>query len=216
MVLTSNHTLNSVLFKVFGIGHIPTSAVLYEKTTPVAIVNSWTCFTVYGLSKTFVKRYSNSYLKKHPEKKGKDLESTKRLCKRYVNKPLTITSFIEGTRFSNEKKIKQNSKYDYLLKPKATGFAFVLSALPSLNKIIDTTIVYSPLKNSNSSESKIGLWDFLCGKIEKITVEYEIIPIDENLKGDYFDRSFRSKLQTWLNDLWQEKDKKIKTIKTKA
>ena len=91
-----------------------------------------------------------------------------------------------------------------------------MSALPSLNKIIDTTIVYSPLKNSNSSESKIGLWDFLCGKIEKITVEYEIIPIDENLKGDYFDRSFRSKLQTWLNDLWQEKDKKIKTIKTKA
>ena len=81
-------------------------------TLPLMGLASW--FAGYP----FMERHSASYLKKHPEKKGQDLETTKRLCKRIAKQPFTVTSFLEGTRFTAEKKQRQGSPYKYLLKPK--------------------------------------------------------------------------------------------------
>ncbi len=185
-----------VLNKVFG-GRIPMLMFFMKKELiwmlPVVGLACW--FAGYP----FMKRYSVAYLKKHPEKKGLDLETTKRLCKRFKNRPLTVTSFIEGTRFTPVKKRQQHSPYKHLLKPKMSGFAFVLAALEkSLHDIINITIVYP--------EGKISLWDFICGRIKRIIVRYEVIPITKNLRGDYHDREFRVTLQAWLNQTWQEKD----------
>lgn len=147
----------------------------------------------------FMERYSATYLKKHPEKKGQDLETTKRLCRRFNNQPVTIGNLLEGTRFTAEKKRRQQSPYQHLLKPKLSSFAFMLSAMEeSLHEIINATIVYP--------EGKNGFWDFICGKIKKVIIIYEVIPITAKLRGDYYDREHRAQLQQWLNKRWQEKD----------
>ncbi len=50
----------------------------------------------------------------------------------------------------------------------------------------------------------------MCSKKSKINVYIEVFPIEEKLKGNYFeDEKFRNDFQTWLNSLWTEKDKLI-------
>lgn len=154
----------------------------------------------------FVTRYSSEYLKKHPEKKGKDLELTRRACEKFKNQPVTIMNYIEGTRFTNEKYNKQSSPYRHLLKPKAGGFSFVVSAMEEhLDGIINATIVYPP---------ETSLWSFFCGKTSKIIVRYELLPMSCVPKGDYIqDENFREKFQLWTNELWHAKDDLIEKIK---
>lgn len=194
-----------ILEEVFG-RRIPTLMFFMKKqliwTVPVLGICCW--FAGYP----FMERHNKAYLKKHPEKKGQDLATTKKLCNRFINHPLTVTSFLEGTRFTPVKKHQQRSPYQHLLKPKMSGFAFVLAALEkSLHEIINVTIVYP--------EGKVGLWDFVCGRINRIIVRYEVIPITKELRGDYHDREFRANLQTWLNQLWQQKDTLITEQKEK-
>lgn len=154
----------------------------------------------------FMKRYSKEYLKKHPEKTGQDLEITRRACERLKNQPITIINYIEGTRFTKEKHRRQQSPYKHLLKPKAGGFSFIIAAMQGhLDDIINTTIIY-PKEDTT-------LWDFMCGKVKKIIVRYEVIPVNENILGDYFnDAAYRHHFQQWTNQLWHEKDKLIDEI----
>jgi 1-acyl-sn-glycerol-3-phosphate acyltransferase len=49
----------------------------------------------------FVKRYTKSYLQKKPHLKGKDLEITRKACKKFKKMPVSIMNFVEGTRFTN-------------------------------------------------------------------------------------------------------------------
>jgi len=164
---------------------------------PVAGIACW----VMGFP--FVKRYSQEYLKKHPEKAGQDLEITRRACEKFKDQPITIMNYIEGTRFTEEKYLKQQSSYKHLLKPKAGGFAFVIAAMEGhLESIINTTIIYP--------DPDTSLWHFMSGKVKKIIVRYEVIPITSNMLGDYFnDAEFRRKFQHWTNQLWHEKDQLI-------
>jgi len=189
-----------IIYKIFG-ERIPTLAFFLKKpllwTLPLI---SWTCWII-GFP--FMQRISKSYLKNHPEKKGQDLEITKRFCQRYEKYPVTVTSFLEATRFTQEKKHRQHSPYKYLLKPKAHSFACVLNTMGnSLQDIINVTIIHP--------EQNISFWNFVCGRIKNVIVHYEIIPINENLRGDYpGNREFRTKFQKWLNQLWYEKDQLI-------
>jgi len=97
----------------------------------------------WGLDYPFMKRYSPAKLAKHPELRGKDLETTRAACERYRNVPVTILNFLEGTRFTKAKHDRQGSPYRYLLKPKAGGMALSLSALgEKINSLLDVTIVY--------------------------------------------------------------------------
>ena len=163
-------------------------------TLPVAGVVCW----ILGFP--FVQRYSKEYLKKHPEKAGRDLENTKKLCEKFKDQPMTIANYVEGGRINKERHQEQASPYKHLLKPKAGGFAFVLAVMEDrLSTIINTTIVYP--------DPKTTLWQFCCGKIKKIIVHYEVIPIDKELIGDYHqDKKYRVQVQQWLNQLWHEKD----------
>jgi transcriptional regulator with GAF, ATPase, and Fis domain len=59
----------------------------------------------------------------------------------------------------------------------------------------------------------LTFWDFLCGKLDKITVHYEVLPIPSDLIGDYgHDKEFRRQFQQWLNQRWQLKDEKIQSL----
>ncbi len=45
------------------------------------------------------------------------------------------------------------------------------------------------------------------GRVKRIQVRIEELPVDEALVGDYFnDKQFKRGFQEWLNQRWQEKD----------
>lgn len=161
--------------------------------------------TWWALDFPFMRRYSKSFLAKHPHLKGKDMETTRKACERFRFKPVSIMNFVEGTRFTNNKHSKQNSPFTHLLKPKAGGVAFVLSAMGSqLHKLIDVTIHYP--------HGIPTFWDFVSGKVKDIRVHIDVTPIKEIMDNgyysdDYFDNpEVRARFQRWLNDRWHKKD----------
>ena len=83
----------------------------------------------WALEFPFMKRYSADYLAQHPEKRGRDLETTRRACDRYRDIPVAILNFLEGTRFSLEKQAEQQSPYRYLLRPRTGGAALRRAAI---------------------------------------------------------------------------------------
>ncbi len=164
----------------------------------------------WALDFPFMKRYSKSVVAKKPHLKGKDLERTRKACRKFKDMPVSVMNFIEGTRFSPEKRDAQNSPYRNLLIPRAGGIAFVLSAMGDcLHKIINVTIVYhGPVPT---------FWQYISGQVKKITIDFELMPINSALVGDYFnDPEFKARFYDWLNKLWEEKDRKIDDLKKNA
>jgi 1-acyl-sn-glycerol-3-phosphate acyltransferase len=165
----------------------------------------------WGLDYPFMKRYSAAKLAKHPELRGKDLETTRKACEHYRNVPVTILNFLEGTRFTRAKHDKQQSPYRYLLKPKAGGMALALSALgEKINSLLDVTIVYP--------EGARGFWDFLAGRVRRVVVEVRSLTIPHELyAGSYEDDpAFRKRFHEWIAQLWAEKDRRIDQLLAEA
>jgi 1-acyl-sn-glycerol-3-phosphate acyltransferase len=160
----------------------------------------------WALDFPFMKRYSNEFLRKHPDLKGKDIEITRKACQKFKTKPVSVMNFVEGTRFTKAKHEKQQSPYKNLLRPKAGGVAFVLGAMGEyLNSLVNVTITY-PYGVKNFME-------FMCGKVTRIDVQVEITPITEDLLGDYFnDPVYREHFQNWVNQLWEKKDKDLDAL----
>jgi 1-acyl-sn-glycerol-3-phosphate acyltransferase len=157
----------------------------------------------WALDFPFMKRYSQSFIKKNPHLKGKDVETTRKACAKFKHKPVSIMNFIEGTRFTDEKHSKQKSPFQHLLKPKAGGIGFVLEAMGgNLHKIVNITIHYP--------EGIPTFSDFLAGRIQQVNVNVEVTPISDDLIGDYVrDRPFKIQFQQKVNQLWLDKDQKL-------
>lgn len=155
----------------------------------------------WALDFPFMKRYSKEFLAKHPEMRGKDIETTRKACERFKEIPVSIMNFLEGTRYTQTKHDQQQSPYRYLLKPKAGGIAFVLSSMGGLlHSLLDVTIVYN--------EKTIGFWDLMCGRVRHVKVRVTQREIPAGFaEGDYEnDAEFRERFQAWVSDLWLEKD----------
>lgn len=161
----------------------------------------------WALDYPFMRRYSQSFLQKYPHLKGKDIEITKRACEKFKDIPVSIMNFVEGTRLTQTKHIRQSSPYKNLLKPKSGGIGFVFSTMGDyISSILDVTIVYP--------QGNASFWDFLCGRVTSIKVHIDEIPVTDEFKGDYVDDNvFKLKFQQWLNNLWLEKDIRIDMMK---
>jgi len=161
----------------------------------------------WALDFPFMKRYTQSFLKKNPHLRGKDLETTRKACEKFKHKPVSVMSFIEGTRFTQPKHDKQKSPFQHLLKPKAGGIAFVLDAMGEhLTAIVDVTIHYPGGIPTFA--------DFLCGRIKRVQVEVHTREIANELSGDYFnDRSYKISFQKWLTQFWHDKDVRLEQMK---
>ncbi len=160
----------------------------------------------WALDFPFMKRYTKSFLKKHPHLKGKDLEITQKACEKFKTTPVSVMNFLEGTRFTPEKHHRQRSPFVHLLKPKAGGIAFVLAAMgEQMHQMLNVTIAYP--------DGVRNFWQFLCGNVREIRVRVESLPIDPELVGDYFtDKKFRVTFQNHLNVMWAEKDALITNL----
>lgn len=155
----------------------------------------------WALDFPFMKRYSKQQLARHPELRGKDLETTRKACEKFKTTPVSVMNFLEGTRFTAEKHAKQSSPYHYLLKPKAGGIAFVLGAMgEQIDTLLNVTIVYP--------QSIPTFWEFMKGEMREVEVLIEKRPIPARfVQQDYQnDLAFRKQFQEWVNQLWQEKD----------
>jgi len=145
------------------------------------------------------------FMKRKSSTRG-DLQAARKACEKFKLTPVSVMNFLEGTRFTSEKREKQNSPFRNLLQPKAAGIALVLDTMgQQLDSILDVTIVYP--------EGVQDIWTFLCSRSPKIMVRVKRIPVDKELLGDYFtDRNYRRHFNNWLNTLWSEKDKLIQTL----
>ncbi len=155
----------------------------------------------WALDYPFMKRYSPEFLKKNPHLKGKDIEITRKACRKFKGIPVSIMNFVEGTRFTPEKHDRQKSPFKHLLKPKAGGIGFVLSTMgEQLSSIVNVTIVYPG--------GDTRFWSFLCGRIKEIRVIIEKMPLTPDLLGDYVeDKEYQVEFQKRVNDIWTKKDK---------
>nr|WP_298170886.1 acyltransferase [uncultured Pseudomonas sp.] len=166
----------------------------------------------WALDYPFMRRYSKAFLDKHPELKGQDLLITKLACEKFKELPVTVVNYLEGTRCTPAKQAQQGSPYQYLLKPKAGGVAFVLAALgEQLDAVLDVTVVYP-------GERIPGFWDLISGQVPKVIVDIQTRALDPALwQGDYEnDAEFRQYVQAWVTRLWEEKDARIARIKAET
>ena len=165
----------------------------------------------WGLDMPFMKRYSKSYLAKYPHKKGKDLEATRKACEKFRYTPTSVINFIEGTRFTEEKRVKRASPFTNLLPPRAGGLALALDSMGSMfDAILDITIVY-PNGTPQFWAMCYGEFDHVIIDIKKRSVEQWMVD------GDYVnDREFRREFHQWLTQIWQAKDEKIDAMRLAA
>ncbi len=161
----------------------------------------------WALDMPFMQRYSREELERRPELRGVDLETTRRACEHFRQQPTSVINFVEGTRFSEDKRRRGGSPYAHLLSPRAGGIAFVLGAMgPILRELLDVTVAY-PAGGG-------GFWDLCCGRIRTIVVDVRRRPLEPWLSaGDYAgDEAFRRRFQAWLAGIWADKDARLAAL----
>ncbi len=205
-LLIANHLsyLDIILLIDFSAKRIPSPKFFLKQELiwlPFVGVAAW------ALDMPFMKRYSRDFVAKNPHLKGKDIETTRKHCRKFKKTPTTVINFVEGTRFTTEKKSLKKSPFQYLLPPKAGGIAFTFAAMGELfTNIIDVTLLYP------DNQEKI-MMDMLCGRLKRVVCHVKVLPVTEDLIGDYFnDPEFQQTFQNKLNRHWQDKDESINTI----
>ncbi len=167
-------------------------------------------FLPFALDFPLMSRYTPEALRKNPKLRAKDLQTTHKACQKIYQYPFTLLNFCEGTRFTAEKHLQQQSPYQHLLRPKAGGVAVAMQSLAGhLDNIISVTIAYPDgCKNFMS---------FLAGDVKKIVMRIEVLTVPDHLKtGDYLnDAAYRQAYKAWLEAHWQQKDQVLHQLLVK-
>lgn len=208
-LMIANHQswLDIFVLSYFACNRIPAPKYFLKdslKRVPFVGMACW------ALDMPFMRRYSRSFLKKHPHLIGKDIETTKKSCEKFKHKPTTIINFVEGTRFTEEKHRRQNSNFKHLLTPKASGIAFTMETMgEQFDKILNVTLLYP---NNPGHVMK----DMLKGNLTEIIIDVEQINEIDKLRGHYSkDVEFKKEFHRWLTQLWHKNDEKITSYLTK-
>ncbi len=161
----------------------------------------------WALDFPFMKRHGKAALRRNPQLRAQDRETTRRACAKFARVPTSVMNFAEGTRFTAAKHRAQASPYRHLLKPKAGALALALNAMgEQFHAMIDVTIVYPA--------GAPTFWQFLCGRTPQVLLRARQLPIPaEFCSGDYEgDADFRGQFHRWLAAIWEEKDQQIEVL----
>ena len=161
----------------------------------------------WALGFPFMRRYTPEYLQQHPEKRGRDLETTRIACRRFRHLPVTIVNYIEGTRFSREKREEQDAPYRYLLRPRIGGIAFVLASLAEeLDAMYDVTVVYP--------RPDVSMLDFISNRVPWIRIVLRRIDVPEEFRSDAITEPgpAREHFKQWIEQIWRDKDELIARV----
>ncbi|HEU0198458.1 MAG TPA: acetyltransferase [Nevskiaceae bacterium] len=156
----------------------------------------------------FMKRHTKSQIAANPALANDDLNATRRACEKFRTQPVTVVNFVEGTRFSEAKRVARGSPFQHLLRPKSGGLAFAVGAMgEQFAGVIDVTLMYRRTRRGQ-------LWGFLCGDQHGMRVHVGIQPLPAwMLRGNYStDAAYRARFQTWVNDLWRAKEARIENF----
>lgn len=205
-LIVANHLsyLDIILLIEFATKRIPAPKFFLKQELiwlPFVGLGAW------ALDMPFMRRYSKAYLAKHPEKKGKDIETTKAYCQKFKSTPTTVINFVEGTRYTQKKHALKSSQYQNLLPPKAGGVAFTLTAMGDLfTNVLDVSLLYP-------ENAKHPMMSMLCGQMTKIIIDVNVLEVPEPASDVPADpQDFRTRFQGWLNTLWAMKDNRISQI----
>ena len=158
----------------------------------------------WALDFPFMGRHTRAQIARNPELGRRDMEATRRACEKFRDIPVSVMNFVEGTRFTPQKRARQDSPYRHLLKPKSGGVAYVLEAMgDALHGIVDVTIAYPG--------GIPTLVDMMAGRVPVVHVSVRQRPLPrEILDADAGDeRARRARFQQWMNALWQDKDAEL-------
>jgi 1-acyl-sn-glycerol-3-phosphate acyltransferase len=206
-LVVANHLswLDIILLTDFAAGKIPAPKFFLKKELiwlPFVGLGAW------ALDMPFMQRYSKAFLQKNPHLEGKDITTTKKSCEKFRPLPTTVINFVEGNRFTPEKQKLKKSPFENLLPPKAGGIAFTLATMGELfTSVLDITIMYPDTQGS-------PMMAMLGGRLKKVIIRINVHPVTDEIIGDYFnDEKFKQGFQSWLNTVWQNKDKLITHLK---
>ena len=136
-----------------------------------------------------------------------DAHALNKSLTQFLRSSATIMNFAEGTRFTPIKAKRQQTPYQYLLKPKAGGIIAIYKMMgQELAAVLDFTIVYDAPKPS--------FWCFIGGRIQRVKIHLDTISFDE-LKEKF--GSTEASIEPdraieWINQRWRQKDKRIEHI----
>lgn len=209
-LIISNHVSWIDIFALFHAFHGKTAFIRFFLKQvliwfPIAGQACW------ALEFPFMRRHTPEYLARHPEKRGRDLETTRRACRRYRRIPVAILNFLEGTRFSGSKHENQQSPYRYLLRPRVGGIGFVLASLgPHLDAVFDVTLVYPHLD--------VTMWEFITNRVPWIRIRVRRLDVP----SEFHDAAItepgpaRDRFKDWIEGVWREKDALIASMVDKT
>jgi 1-acyl-sn-glycerol-3-phosphate acyltransferase len=165
----------------------------------------------WALDFPFMRRHSKAALRKHPELRNQDRDTTRRACSKFAEVPTSVMNFAEGTRYTPAKHRAQSSPYRHLLKPKAGALALALNAMgEQFQALLDVSIAYP--------DGTPSFWTLASGRAGRVMVHIRELPIPAGLcAGDYSaDAAFRGEFHRWLTQLWEEKDARIEAMLLQA
>ncbi|WP_148254057.1 acyltransferase [Aidingimonas lacisalsi] len=160
----------------------------------------------WALEFPFLRRYRRQQIERNPRLAERDRRATERMCQRAQDMPIAIYNFVEGTRFTQTKHAAQQSPFRHLLRPKAGGTAQVINLMGRrLSGILDATLIYATPSPS--------FWRFLCAREGPIRLEVNHLDVPNWMtSGNYHqDPEYKERFQSWLNALWEEKDRRLDT-----
>lgn len=148
----------------------------------------------------YVRRFSAEAARRDQSLIEKNRQAMERAAKQFLQRPISVLTFLEGTRFTQAKHREQDSPFEHLLNPRTGGLAFVLDALgPRATRIVDLTLNY---------EGAVpGFWELLCGRCRRVTIAIRCIEITDE---------FKSELKTSVFELWQQKDVEIARVRSRS
>ncbi|MCY3859833.1 MAG: acetyltransferase [Gammaproteobacteria bacterium] len=117
----------------------------------------------------------------------------KREGRRFLEKPVSVINFVEGTRFTLAKRDARGSPYGNLLQPRRGGLLQTLVVLEDrVETVLNATIRY---------RGRVpGFWELLSGQADGVELVVKEIPKPS---------TDQDALTSWLNDLWSEKDRQL-------
>lgn len=155
-------------------------------------------FAMWLLRFPYVQRPVRSSVRGNSNTYETNKRNMSRASAQFLERPISVLSFLEGTRFTEKKHQKQESPFRHLLVPRTGGLLFTVGALNSkTSTIVDLTLHYKgPVP---------GFWDLLCGRCKEVKILIQPIVVSDD---------FRFNPKEFVFDLWERKDERLEKLRT--
>lgn len=148
----------------------------------------------------YVQRHMSESSGRNSSVYEKNRRNMSRAAEQFLHRPISVLSFLEGTRFTAGKHQSQSSPFRHLLVPRTGGLLFTINALGSkTSKIVDLTLNY---------EGAVpGFWDLLCGRCKAVNIFIQPVEMTDQTQ---------SNPKEFVNDLWKRKDDRLTELRSNS